>query len=134
VSGPDILAPDTGEVLRAFLSGQSAVTNVVSDRIGLNLTSTSPAIRYALVTGDNYGGGAVMVTWQVECWGWGDNAPDDGTCHALALTVMSLAPAMAGQINGATVSGAWASVPRSADDPLTGRPRDVVEITFSATP
>jgi hypothetical protein len=128
------MAPDTGEVLRAFLSSQTSITDVTSDRIGLNLTSASPSIRYALVTGDNYGGGAVMVTWQVECWGWGDNAPDDGTCHALALTVMSLAPAMAGVVGGAQVSGASASVPRSADDPLTGRPRDVVEITFSATP
>lgn len=130
----DILAPDTGEVLRAFLLSQTAVTDVAGQRIGLNLTSNSPSIRYALVTGDNYGGGAVMVTWQVECWGWGDNAPDDGTCHRLALTVMSLAPAMAGQLGGAYVAGASASMPRSADDPLTGRPRDVVEITFSATP
>lgn len=128
------MAPDTGEVLRVFLSGQTAITDVVSDRVGLNLTSASPSIRYALVTGDNYGGGAVMVTWQVECWGWGDNAPDDGTAHTLALTVMALAPAMSGQINGATVAGAAAGVPRSADDPLTGRPRDIVEITFSATP
>lgn len=128
------MAPDTGEVLRAFLTSQPTITAVTDDRVGLNLTSASPSIRYALVSGDNYGGGAVMVTWQVECWGWGDNAPDDGTCHRLALTVMALTPAMSGQINGAQVAGATASVPRSADDMLTGRPRDVVEITFSATP
>jgi len=130
----EILAPDTGEVLRLWLGSCPDVTAFVAGRIGLNLTSPLPSIRYALVNGLNFGGGAVMVTWQVECWGTGNQAPDDGTAHRMALTVMALAPSMAGTVNGAKISGAAADVPMTADDPVTGRPRDIVEVTFSATP
>lgn len=130
----DPLSPDTGEVLRIWLGSCPDLTAFTGTRIGLNLTSQSPSIRYALVNGENLGGGAVMVTWQVECWGPGNNTPDDGTAHAMARTVMALTPTFVGRINGATVSGAWADLPLSADDPVTGRPRDIVEVTFSATP
>lgn len=130
----DALSPDTGEVLRTWLGSAPQITSFTGSRIGLNLSSQSPSIRYALVSGENWGGGAVMVTWQVECWGPGNNTPDDGTAHAMARTVMALAPTMNGPIGGANVSGATADLPYSADDPVTGRPRDIVEVTFSATP
>lgn len=134
MSTGDALSPDTGEVIRTWLRSAPEVVAFVGTRVGLNLSSQSPSIRYALVDGDNLGGGAVMVRWQVECWGLGNNAPDDGTAHAMARTVMALVPTMSGLINGAHVSGAWADLPYSADDPVTGRPRDIVEVTFSATP
>lgn len=129
----DPISPDTGEMLRTFLVAQPEIVDVVADRVSQTLNSDEVSIRYALVWGSNLSGGAVMVTWQVECWGSAADV-DDGTAHSLARTVMSLAPDMRGPIAGAQCAGAWADAPRSADDVETGRPRDIVEITFSATP
>lgn len=129
---PEPTIPDTGEALRTFLLSLSPVTAIVSDRVSLDLTSSLPSIRYAMVSGFYLGGGAVMVTWQIECWG--PAGPDDGTCHTLSRAVVSGSRTMRGTYGNAVVSGSWPTVPMPLDDPTTGRPRDIVDLTFSATP
>lgn len=130
----DPVSPDTGEVLRLFLRSQSLVTGITGTRVATSLTGTSPAIRYVLVSGGNLGGGAVWARYQVECWGWGGGKADDGTSDLLARNVISVAPDMNGMIGGARVSGAAAAYHRRADDAATNRPRNIVEVAFTAAP
>lgn len=126
--------PDAGEVLRAWIGSLANVTSIVADRIGLSLTGAQPGIRYALVAGGNLRGGAAWARYQVECWGPGAGAVDDGTSGQLARRIMSAAPTLVGTIGGATVSGASADYPYSRDDETTGRPRTIVEVTFTVAP
>ena len=132
---PDPLSPDAGEALRTWLRSESEVTAITGTRVGLSLTGSEPAIRYALVTGDNrVGAGVGMVRYQVECWGRGGGAPDDGKSLELARIVMRLTPKFCGVFNGATVAGASARYPTSNPDDTTNRPRHIVEVSFIATP
>lgn len=127
------LSPDTGEVLRAFFGAQGAVTAITGTRIAVDLTGLLPAIRYALLGGGDLGGGAVYARYQVECWGAG-GTPDDGTSDLLGRTILSVIPNFSGSIGGATVSGASATYPVRQDDPQTNRPRNILEVVFTATP
>lgn len=132
---PDPLEPDAGEALRAWLGSETEITAVTGTRIGISLTGSDPAIRYALVTGDNrVGAGVGIVRYQVECWGKGAGAPDDGTSYSLARKVMRLVPKFCGTFAGATVSGASARYPTSNPDTTSNRPRHIVEVSFIATP
>ena len=129
----DALAPDAGEALRAWLGSVTAVTAVVGSRIGLSLTGPDPAIRYAqLGPGTNIGGGAVSARYQVECWGAGNGAVDDGTANLLARRIMSAVPDWHGMMGAVRVSGAAAGYPYPEPDRATGRPRWIVEVEFVA--
>lgn len=128
-------APDAGEVLRLWLRSLSAITATVGTRVGLSLTGTAPAIRYAQIgPGRNLGGGSISVRYQIECWGAGGGAVDDGTSDNLARTIMSEREGFVGIIGGARVSGADMSYPYRQDDAASGRPRNIVEATFVASP
>lgn len=132
---PDPLSPDAGEALRAWLGSETEVTAVTGTRIGISLTGSAPAIRYGLITGDNrVGAGVGMVRYQVECWGAGGGAPDDGTSLQLALKVMRLTPKFCGTFAGAKVAGASARYPSANPDTTSNRPRHIVEVSFIATP
>jgi hypothetical protein len=128
------LEPDTGEVLRLFLASKAAVTAITGTRIATSLTGTQPAIRYVLLTAVPLGGGAVSAVYQVECWGRGGGQADDGTSDLLARNVISVAADMTGTIGAATVSGGAARRMLRQDDDATGRPRNIVEVAFVATP
>jgi hypothetical protein len=130
----DALEPDTGEVLRQFLGSRASVTAITGTRIATSLTGTNPAIRYVLLVATPLGGGAVAATYQVECWGKGAGIPDDGTSDLLARNVISAVSDMAGTIGAATVSGGTARRMLRQDDDATGRPRNIVEVAFVATP
>lgn len=127
-------SPDTGEVLRTWLASVAAVTAITSTRIGLSVTGTQAAIRYSLLGGGDFGGGAVWARYQVECWGPGNGAPDDGTADSLARKILAAAPTFCGRIGAVDVSGATAAFPYAMDDGETGRARRIVEVSFTARP
>lgn len=130
----DPLSPDAGEVLRAWLDSITTIESIVGSRIGLSLTGPQPGIRYAQIgPGTNLGGGSVAVTFQIDCWGAGGGAVDDGTSDLVARRITSAAPEFVGIIGGARVSGASASYPYRQDDE-SGRPRNIVEITYVVSP
>jgi hypothetical protein len=128
------LEPDTGEVLRLFLATVPGVTAITGSRIATSLTGTQPAIRYVLLTATPLGGGAVAAVYQVECWGTGGGAADDGKSDLLARNVISGVADMTGTIGAATVSGGAARRLLRRDDDATGRPRNIVEVAFVARP
>jgi hypothetical protein len=131
----DPLPPDAGEVLRLWLRSLSSISATVGTRIGLGLSGPAASIRYAQIgPGTTLSGGAGAYQFQIECWGTGGGADDDGTADLLARRIASAAPDMVGIIGGATVSGAAAQFPYRADDDATHRPRSIVEITFVVTP
>ena len=131
----DPVAPDTGEVLRLWLRSLTSIQPVVDTRIGLTLTGPAPAIRYAsLGPGVNLGGGAVAVRYQIECWGAGGDTPDTGVANNVARTIVSETPGFVGIIGGARVSGASSGAPYERPDPVTNRPRSIVEIAYIASP
>lgn len=116
------------------LRAQPPVTAITGARVGLSLTGTDPAIRYALTGGTYLAGGVVTATLQVECWGKGGNTPDDGTADRLARTVLSVIPGLVGDHGPARVAGASAAYPYRSDDPTTGRPRAIVNVTIVVSP
>lgn len=131
----EALAPDAGEVLRTWLGSVASITAYTGTRIGLSLTGPQVAIRYAqLGQGQYIGGGAFTVRFQVECWGAGDGAVDDGTSDALARTVLSRIDDMNGTIGSVRVAGAAAGYPYRQDDPTTGRPRNIVDVALVMGP
>lgn len=132
---PEPVGPDTGEVLRLWLRSLTSISSTVGTRISLTLTGSDPAIRYAsLGPGTTLGGGAVAVRYQIECWGIGNNTPDTGAANNVARTIVSETPGFVGIIGGARVSGASAASPYESPDPVTNRPRSIVEIAFIASP
>lgn len=131
----DPLAPDAGEILRTWLLSVSDVTAYTSTRVGLSLTGPSVAIRYAQLGAGTYvGGGAFSVRFQVECWGAGDGAVDDGTSDALARKVLSNLPSLSGNIGSGRVAGASAGYPYRQDDPTTMRPRNILTVALVIEP
>lgn len=131
----DPVGPDTGEVLRLWLRSLTSIQPVVGSRIALTLTGSSPAIRYAsLGAGLAIGGGAVAVRYQIEVWGEGNGTADTGAANNVARTIVSETPGFVGIIGGARVSGASATAPYEQPDPVTNRPRSIVEIAFIASP
>jgi hypothetical protein len=129
------VAPDAGEALRLALRAQPVITAITGTRVGLTLTGSDPAIRYALLPGGrNHGGGAASARLQVECWGRGNGAPDDGTADDLARTVVSVLTGMVGTYGQARVHGVSADAPYRSDDTTTGRPRAIVGVSITVSP
>lgn len=129
------LSPDGGEALRVWLRSLTSIAPTVGTRVGLTLTGTAPAIRYAQIgPGANLSGGAAAYAYQIEVWGPGGNVADDGTTDTVARRIVSETPGFVGIIGSATVNGASARMPYRADDPETARPRSIVEVTFVIAP
>lgn len=124
----DSLIPDAGEAWRAFAATRPAITNLVGDRNGLVLSGDEPAIRYALVSGRYDGAGVAAPLLQIECWGAGGGLDDDGTAWNIAAAVVSVASEFVGVYAGARVAGVRVSHPFWSPDPVTDRPRYIVEL------
>jgi hypothetical protein len=134
----DPAPPDTDAALDAWLKQTTQPWYAtVGGRVGADLTSPEAALRYAYVDGGNLanGGGTVWVQYQVE--GWGPSltlTEDDGTANTLARQVHAAASDFYGLFSGTTVSGATAQPPRPVPDPVTNRPRWIVDLIFTAAP
>lgn len=134
----DPTLPDTDEALSIWLKQDTQPWyGTINGRVDINLTSPEPALRYAYVDGGNLanGGGTVWARYQIE--GWGSSltlTEDDGTANTLARQVHATTPDFHGLFNGTTVSGATAEPPRPVPDPVTNRPRWIVDLTFTAAP
>lgn len=125
----DSLIPDAGEAWRAFAATRPAITALVDDRNSLALSGDEPAIRYALVSGRYDGAGVAAPLLQIECWGAGGGVEDDGTAWNIAAAVVSVAPEIVGGVfAGARVAGVRVSHPFWSPDPVTNRPRYIVEL------
>lgn len=124
---PEQLLPDPVEQFIAWAATRTAITTIAGDRISINAPGPQPGIRVELVSGthDQPGVGAPLL--QVGCWGRG-NAADDGTASLLARTVVAEIDTFVGEFAGGKVAGADASYPFSSPDPITNRPRHIVQV------
>lgn len=130
------LLPDVGEAFRWWALSRPSITALVGTRISVRLAGSEPAIRYGMSGGSGgYGEGAPVV--QVEAWGRGNGAPDDGIASRIARTV-------AAEIEGAGCRGVWGDAycagaglevyPFDSADAASERPRQILTVRMFIYP
>lgn len=130
------LLPDPGEIFRAWALTREPITAIVGDRVAEELRGDQPAIRYALVTGSDGMPEEDNPQLQVECWGRGAGAPDDGTASLLVRTVRAQVPTLRRFTHGSGyVANAYVSItPFDSSGPDTNRPRKILQIRLLTYP
>jgi hypothetical protein len=120
---PDALLPSPAQVFNEWAKTRTALTALVGTRISPVL-QTLPSIRLAVVSGRDVGRGEVRARLQVECW-----AADHDTAETIVRTVVAEVPALRGSYAGGWVGAAdVATAPYAAPDPVTERPRFIVDL------
>jgi hypothetical protein len=125
--------PDGGEAFRLFLLSRPEVTELVGSNVGVALTTSGLAVRYASAGGSlGYGEGSALLL--VDYWGKA-NAPDDGGASKLGRRVCAAVQDMRGIWGDAWVAGAVAEGwPADAPDQVTKRPRQQSTIRLELYP
>lgn len=125
----EAIAPDVVDQFVTWAKSRPAITDITGPK-GISIKLPAGAggvIRVALVSGGDEvpGGGGPLL--QVECWGK-PGADDDGTASLLGRTLKAEIPTFVGDFAGGRVAGASATNPFASPDPLTSRPRYIVQV------
>jgi hypothetical protein len=121
----DTLAPDPLKILGQHLRSSTLVTALVGQRSSLILSTTLPAIRYAVAANPKTGPDEWAPSAQIECWANDDAAASD-LARAAAASINDLPGARStGLVAEAEVTNIF-----SSPDPDTHRPRVIVLVAL----
>lgn len=114
-------------IIGEHLRSHPAVTAHVGARSAVSLSSTLPAIRYALVYSQTPGPEEWRAHVQVECWA---DVGQDETCDRTARAVVASLPDIPGESSSGYVVGTEVTNVFTAADPDTDQPRVIVLVTL----
>lgn len=117
----DALLPDVDRIIGEHLRSNALVTALVGTRSSEVLSTTLPAIRYAVTATPKRGPEEWAPTAQVECW-----AVTDAAARRIARAVVAAVASLPGARTTGHVAAAEATNAFSSPDPDTKRPRVIV--------
>lgn len=127
-----LAAPPT-QTLIDFITSHPVLEPLVGDRVSsFKLDTPLTRIQLTMVPGQIDQPGFETYEYQVDCWGPTDAADDIDQAEALARTVCAAIYDLRGT-SGVTVAEPTVR-PFSLPDPDTGRPRFVVQLSFTISP
>jgi hypothetical protein len=127
------LAADPTTVLIAFLTGHATLSPLVGTRVSTyKLDTPLTRIQLTMVPPETSEPGFENYEYQVDCWGPTDANDDIDQAQNLARAVCAVIYDLRGT-SGVTTATPTVR-PFSLPDPITGRPRFIVQVSFTISP